>query len=386
MAPVDRSHSPLADLAKGFERLGWQVERPEEGHNLHCRSGPRGLVVELRVLRGRIPLAGLRASLADAVLVSGARATRLRAEPVAVVAADALSDRAIAELEGYMGEVAPGIAWGAMDARGRWHFVGEGLASLSPSPGGLALGGSAALSRDSRPDPPPYNPFSDLGQWMLKVLLAPRLPQLRLLEDQPAASIRGVIDLARRASVSPSRASVLVAELQRRGHIERWRRELRLVRLADLLDDWRHAANALVLDVPVRFALPTHDPAKRLERVLAEHARSAVEPRACLGLYSAAGKHGVSFVRGAPIHAYIESPAAEHLSPLGLVRSEHSVEAELHARIPRFRESVFRGASLVDRVPAADLLQCWLDVSAHPARGGEQASEIAELLCLESLE
>lgn len=380
------STRPLDALKEGFKRAGWEVSHPADGPDLLCQFGSRRLAVELRALRGRIPFAMLRSSLADALLVAQARAERLEASPLAVVAADALSDRAIAELELYMSDVAPDRAWGVIDARGRWQFVGEGLASLAPPPPDLAQRAALDRARGVRPDSPPQNPFSDLGQWMLKVLIAPCIPRLRLHGAEPTLPVRGVVDLAHRAAVAPSRASVLVAELERRGHVERWRRELRLVRIRDLLADWRHAANANVHDVPVRFALPAADPAKRLQMALAEHARSAAETRACLGLFSAASKHGVSFVRGAPIHVVVDSAASSALQPLGLVHVDHPAQADLYARVARFRESVFRGASNVDHVPVADLLQCWLDVSAHPVRGAEQAAEIAALLGLEDFE
>jgi hypothetical protein len=41
-----------------------------------------------------------------------------------------------------------------------------------------------------------------------------------------------------------------------------------------------------------------------------------------------------------------------------------------------FRESVFRAAVERDGVPVADILQVWLDVSAFPARGKQQADEL----------
>jgi hypothetical protein len=37
---------------------------------------------------------------------------------------------------------------------------------------------------------------------------------------------------------------------------------------------------------------------------------------------------------------------------------------------------VFRASVVRDGVPVADILQVWLDVGAHPARGEEQAEEI----------
>jgi hypothetical protein len=45
-------------------------------------------------------------------------------------------------------------------------------------------------------------------------------------------------------------------------------------------------------------------------------------------------------------------------------------------RVARWPESVLRGAVSVRGVPVADIIQCWLDVSAEPARGAEQAAFI----------
>jgi hypothetical protein len=44
--------------------------------------------------------------------------------------------------------------------------------------------------------------------------------------------------------------------------------------------------------------------------------------------------------------------------------------------VARWPESLFRGAVRPDGVPVADVIQCWLDVSSHPARGAEQAAFI----------
>ena len=45
-------------------------------------------------------------------------------------------------------------------------------------------------------------------------------------------------------------------------------------------------------------------------------------------------------------------------------------------RLPPARESVFRGVIDLEGLPTSDVLQVWLDVSAHPARGKEQAAVI----------
>jgi hypothetical protein len=49
---------------------------------------------------------------------------------------------------------------------------------------------------------------------------------------------------------------------------------------------------------------------------------------------------------------------------------------DVYVRVPVFRESVLRAAVIRDGVPVADILQVWLDVSSHPARGEAMVDEI----------
>lgn len=55
-------------------------------------------------------------------------------------------------------------------------------------------------------------------------------------------------------------------------------------------------------------------------------------------------------------------------------RAEHA--PDVYVRVPAARESVFRGTVRRNGVPVADIVQVWLDVSSHPARGAAQAGEI----------
>ncbi|MBI1383167.1 MAG: hypothetical protein GC161_19030 [Planctomycetaceae bacterium] len=372
----------IADLAQALRVAGWHLERSAVGIDILARqSDGRRVVIEVKGMAARAAAASVRAQLASALLVARARAAKLGAEGVPIVAVPALSDRAIADLESFIADVAPGQSWGAVDARGRWHLVGSALSGLEPPAPDRAL----AKVDDARREAPPANPFSDLGQWMLKVLLAPRVRHLQLFGSERLPNIRGVLDLASRAKVAPSKASAQVAALQRAGYLERSRRELRLVRVPELLESWRHAANAVVQDVPARFALPAAEPAKRLDKVLGEHGEAAKGERLCLGLFSAAAKHDAPFVRGAPRHLYAEAHSDDDLRKLGLVAAD-SASADLNLRIARFPEAVFRGARPIDGVPSADLLQCWLDLRGHPARGAELADEIAEQLELGKVE
>jgi hypothetical protein len=55
-------------------------------------------------------------------------------------------------------------------------------------------------------------------------------------------------------------------------------------------------------------------------------------------------------------------------------------------RVPRFPESLFRAAPKVKGAPVADVVQCWLDVSHHSARGEEQADFLWRRAIAPSLE
>jgi hypothetical protein len=64
------------------------------------------------------------------------------------------------------------------------------------------------------------------------------------------------------------------------------------------------------------------------------------------------------------------------LKRMGLYAEGSEHRADVYVRVPAFRESTFRGAVIREGIPVSDILQVWLDVSSHQARGEEQAEEI----------
>lgn len=391
----------LALLAAAFEADGWVVEREPGGPlapDLICRKGQRAYSVVLEASPGKARRVQLRAQLADAVLQARAGAKSLQAQPLAVLAASSLSKSMAEELSAYMASFGDGIAWGAMDDRGRFELHGPGLESIRPVRRGDLL-------EDLRVEAPPArvvlrNPFSDLGQWMLKVLLAQRVPERWL--NAPRDPIRGVADLAEKANVSPASASKFLSALEAGGHLVPADGALSLARIQPLLANYRAASQRPQEEYFVRFLLPAPDPERRLRDVLAAaqgntsdrldgepgvgSSQRAGPPgeRACLALFSACRELELGFVRGAPLHLYLESLSSRLLKQLGLKPVEHQAEADLVVRRPRFPEAVFRACVQVRGVAVADALQCWLDVASHPARGAEQAGEIAHKLEMDS--
>ena len=99
-----------------------------------------------------------------------------------------------------------------------------------------------------------------------------------------------------------------------------------------------------------------------------------VPPRRCLGLFAAAEVLGFKFVHGVQPHLYIERIDQEALHELGLSLEIAGHEPDVILRVPKYPEAVFHAAVERDGVPASDILQVWLDISNHPARGKDQAN------------
>jgi hypothetical protein len=382
-------------LVAAFERAGWRPIQapggPRAPDAVLQRAG-RTLAVEVKTSAGKARRAVLRGRLADAVLQARAWAKRHGAEPFAVVVAPAISEGIAEDLASYMREVAPEVAWGLMDERGRFELHGNGLEDVRPV---------APMTAAPEQEPnvsTPYNPFSDLGQWMLKVLLAERVPE-RWLGAQ-RVPVRGVTDLARAADVSFATASRFLAALLVGEHASKSTVGIQLTRLDDLLRDWRRSIPYSTERRFARFALPVKDPDEHLRAVLRKHYGKGLQnsakasptlhgpagprgQRACLGLFSACKSLGVSFVRSAPSHLISEDVSPAFLKKLELVLVDEQAPHDVIVIHPKFPESTFRGCVSDDGAPVADILQCWLDVSFHAARGAEQADEIARKLGFE---
>jgi len=76
-------------------------------------------------------------------------------------------------------------------------------------------------------------------------------------------------------------------------------------------------------------------------------------------------------------HLLHEDPSPGALERLGLTMASPGERVDVFVRKPRFLEAVFRGVTSIHGVPVADILQIWLDVATHPARGEEMARHLA---------
>src|SRR3972149_707554 len=225
----------VADL---FRRAGWKVRRqPSVGGlraDLLAQRGEHSYVVEVKSApEGRrdrlLPL------LAQAILQARAFVER-SAEPVAplaIVGAKSVSEALVHDLERFVQEYAPDAAVGLVDMEGFQWFRGPGLDSSMNAGRGPAEG----RLRVRAPEGAVSHLFSDLNQWMLKVLLAQGIPSDLL--NAPRGEYRNASQLAAASNVSVMSAFRFVRQLRREGFLAESSSILGLVRLEELFRRWQ---------------------------------------------------------------------------------------------------------------------------------------------------
>lgn len=382
---ADRAEALEAHVADLFRRAGWKVKRPRGGAepraDLLVQRGSQAYVVEIKSAPESRP-DRLIPLLAQAILQAQA-AARHHPEmgtPLAVLGTAKVSDKLVREAEQFARDCAPEAGVGLVTFDGAQWFRGAGLEALNIEP--ARARSSAARARVPAPA---SHLFSDLNQWMLKVLLAPGISPDLL--SAPRGEYRNASQLAAAAGVTVMSAFRLVRQLGAEGFLDASAPMLKLVRLADLFVRWQAANLRAPREVGARWVL-RGDTGRLLREALraqaAEQGSASSRrsrgvknaPRACLGVFAAAEALGLGFVQGVAPHVYVEELSPAVLESLGLSVEGVSASPDVYVRVPAVRESVFRGAVIREGVPVSDVLQVWLDASAHPVRGAEQSELI----------
>lgn len=259
--PGARAQRALDLLGKVFSEAGWQVRYPAPSArapraDLIVRRGPASYAIEVKAApEGRmdrlVPL--WSQACLEASHVAGDNHA-----PLAVVAAPRVSSKAAEQILKFASEYAPDAAVGIIDFGGLRVFRGSHLEGMD------SYESQASLDYRSRASDS-ANLFSDLNQWMLKVLLAPALPDKLLAA--PRGGYRNASQLARAAKVSVMSAYRLLQLLEREGFLDVQGPYLSLVRREDLFRRWQYAsALRSVNEVPMRFLLRGSNPKKELHR------------------------------------------------------------------------------------------------------------------------
>jgi DNA-binding MarR family transcriptional regulator len=372
-----------AQLAQILRDSGWEVLRhpevPREIDLLIRRDNSAYAVEVKRAAESRrdriVPL------LAEAILQAQAHAHVIpQARPLAVIASPHLSPSVVDQALEFQKAYAPAVAVGFFDDGGFRRFRGPGLELLNSPP--REIGRQKSMFAE----PQSYPLFSDLGQWMLKVILAQHIEPQFL--NAPRQRIHNASELALAAGVSQVSASRLVRKLEAEGFLDQHGNEVKLVRIDDLLDEWQAAVRRAYKEIPRRWVIPGHSGkqfesalraylARQINQSPPEISADSDSPRVCQGLFAAADALGLGFVRGVPPVLYVERFDAEMMEQFG-ISHESAERADLYLRVPIHKESVFRAAVDHDGLPVSDALQVWLDVSNHPSRGKEQADRLRE--------
>lgn len=383
--PQEREFEAL--LADLFRRAGWSVQErqpPNRQADMIVASGGKKYVIELkRSAEGRrdrlVPL------LSQAILQAQAAARNVSdsAIPVAVVASPHVPDSVASQLKVFALNHAPNVGIGVMDSEGFRIFHGFGLERFNSERSSRSQRGVPVQSDSSS-----YI-FSDLNQWMLKVLLGQNIPESLLCV--PRGEYRSGRQLAEAAVVSAMSASRFVRQLSSEGFLDERKGLLRLVRMEELLRRWQGASQRSAREVPVRWIIRggkdqllaavrsycsrLDAKSSRPQKPRPGRAADAV-PRIAIGLFAAADMLGFGFVHGVAPQIYLEQLNSAALERLGLSVEGAEGQPDAYIRIPENKEAVFRAAVRHEGVAVSDIVQVWLDASNHPARGKEQADQI----------
>lgn len=328
------------------------------------RSGAQCFAIEVKSLaEGRadrvIPM------LSQAILEAQSHALDAgNAQPLAVISVESASQSLSKRLETFVEKYAPNVAVGLVSKNGLRYFRGAGLEELNAEPEEPRWYGSL-------PSIQPANLFSDLNQWMLKVLLAPDIPDHLL--QAPRQRYQNGSELAEAAKVSAMSASRFLQQLRNEGYLDDSSRYLALVRRQELFRRWRSAVIRSSPEMSMRFLI-RGTIQKQVSSLLASN-----QGESCLALFWAAEALGLGHVSGVPPYVYVPKlPRPADKKWRALAVASPSDKPDLIVRQALSPKSVFRGAVHHNGLIVSDVIQVWLDVANHPSRGEEQADLIYE--------
>jgi hypothetical protein len=366
LSPNSRLAPAEQYVADFFRAHNWFVEVPPHVPNaadLIIRRGKQQFVVEIKALSESRPDRVLP-MLSMAILQAQVAAEEfINARPLAIVYVPEASPVLAKHVDSFAQQFSQGVPVGLISGRGEQYFSGGAFQELNRLPEEFRRSATA------RPQQA-INLFSDLNQWMLKLLLAWELPEGLL--NAPKKQFRNGSDLAEAAQVSAMSASRFLQQLRSEGYLSDSSPHLTLVRREELFRRWDAAAMRSCSEMPCHFLLRAPVP-QQIRGLLGRHPEDA-----CLGLFAAADELHIGHVSGVPPYVYVRKlPQVGASDWSGLMA--HPVERpDLILRQAPFPQSTFRGAIDRNGLMVTDIIQTWLDVKHHPARGAEQATLIYE--------
>lgn len=364
LSPNNLTASAEQYVADLFRSINWSVEvplgTPARG-DLIIERGAQRFIVEIKALSESRPDRVLP-MLSMAILQAQAAAEQFHdAHPLAIIYVPDGSQSLVKHVDSFAQKYAKDVPVGVVSGNGWQYFKGEAFQELNRLPEELHRVATSQV-------PQAINLFSDLNQWMLKLLLAWELPEGLL--NAPRKKFRKGADLAEAAQVSAMSASRFLQQLRSEGHLSDSSPYLNLVRREELLRRWGAATMRSSPEMPCRFLLRAPVP-QQIHRLLGKHSEGA-----CLALFAAADELKVGHVSGVPPYVYVQKLPQVGALDWSELMAYPNERPDLILRQAPFPQSTFRGAINHNGHMVADVIQTWLDVMHHPARGAEQAALI----------
>lgn len=338
---------------KGWSELG--------SKGFAARLGRKSLLVEVKEL-SQLRIQDLVGQLAAGAVQAGHRVGAKGAQPVVVVVASTAGSKAFGAAERFMQRYLPEMGWAVLSRSGRRRVCIPSL-DLDEEQRG-ALPSPAPGPRPNR------RMFSDLSQWLIKLLLLPGLK--KPLWTGPQGPYRTAADLQQAANVSLDKVYKFLRLMEGADFLRRTNSGLKLVRVPDLIELW-FAQERLrpAPRLPVRSLFGSQPDPKRLTAKIDE------ERLGVLGGFSACKALGVLHAAVDSVDVHVSGPMDDYLKRFDLERCDER-DAQLHLLQSRSPQSVLRASGAKGRIRVVDVFQAALDVVALPARGLEQAEHIVE--------
>lgn len=297
-----------------------------------------------------------------AISVLQARQQRGSAVLVPLLVLERLGPKIKQAVRQFMAANAPDCAWGLVDKSGAARIVIPVLNVDVDEPGGMV--------QTSWPRRQSARLFSDLNQWMLKILLLADVPPS--LWGGPRQQVATPTELHRVAGVSVEKAHQFFRAFEHIGLVRQTSHGLTVVRRKALAEMWLNEERSRsVVRMPVRWIFG--EPSE-LREVFSkkdspgEFAICGFEACRALGVLHAPVANREVYASGDPEAA------------LAIWDLEACDERDAHFYLRRAPsvKSIMRGRVLDAGLPVVDVLQAALDVCNHPARGAEQAEYILD--------
>ncbi len=361
--PIGFASQALSGLIPKLEVRPKDAWSEPDSMGFTARLGRKKLLVEVKEL-SQLRVQDLVGQLAAGAVQADHRAGAKGPLPLVGVVAPTAGTKALGAADRFMGRYLPKTGWAVLSRSGRRRVC---IPSLDVD----------AEQRGALPSPAPApkpnrRMFSDLNQWLLKLLLLPGLK--KPLWTGPQGPYRTAAELQQTSRVSLDKVYKFLRLMEGADFLRRTNSGLKLVRVPDLIELW-FAQEKLrpAPRLPVRSLFVTPPDPKKLT------AKIDGETLGVLGGFSACKELGVLHAAVDFVDVHVIGPVDYYLESFDLERCDER-DAQFHLLQSRSPQSVVRASGAKGSTQVVDVFQAALDVVALPARGLEQAEHIVELV------